>query len=84
MFRAMANTGWSRRSWRSWRRCEYVGPTVMRATFSPTAALLLLLVASLMATPALCCTTAVAERGCAEHKRSITLLLLAGDGAYPS
>ena len=40
MFRAMVNAGWSRRSWRSWRRCEHVGPTVVRATFSPTVALL--------------------------------------------
>ena len=44
----MADAGWSRRSRRSWRRCEHVGPTVVRATFSPTVALLLLLVASLL------------------------------------
>ena len=39
---------WSSRSWRSWRRCEYVGSTVVRAALSPTAVLLLLLVASLL------------------------------------
>ena len=50
MFRAMANAGWSRRSRRSWRRCEHVSSTVVRATFSPTAVLLLLLVASLLGT----------------------------------
>ena len=50
MFRAMANAGWSRRSRRSWRRCEHVSSTVVRVTFSPTAVLLLLLVASLLDT----------------------------------
>ena len=50
MFRAMANAGWSRRSRRSWRRCEHVSSTVVRAPFSPTAVLLLLLVASLLDT----------------------------------
>jgi hypothetical protein len=42
MFRAMANAGGSRRSCRSWRRCEHVSPTVVRAALSPTVALLLL------------------------------------------
>ena len=80
MFRAMANAGWSRRSWRSWRRCEYVGPTVMRATFSPTVALLLLLVASLLPDHiVLFCYCAT--RCCSAHA---TWLLLAGAGACRS
>ena len=32
----MANAGGSRRSRRSWRRCEHVSPTVVRAALSPT------------------------------------------------
>ena len=40
---------WTRRSCRSWRRCEHACSTVVRAALSPTATLLLLLVASLLA-----------------------------------
>ena len=47
MFRATADAGGSRRSRRSWRRCEQVSLTVVRAALSPTVALLLL-VASLL------------------------------------
>ena len=80
MFRAMADAGWSRRSRRSWRRCEHVGPTVVRATFSPTVALLLLLVASLLPDHiVLFCVGAT--RCCRAHA---TWLLLAGAGACRS
>ena len=48
MFRATADAGGSRRSRRSWRRCEHVSLTVVRSALSPTVALLLLLVASLL------------------------------------
>jgi hypothetical protein len=44
----MVNAVCSRRSRRSWRRCGLVGSTVVRATISLTAALLLLLVASVL------------------------------------
>ena len=47
-FRAMADAGGPRRSRRSWRRCEHVSLSVVRAALSPTVALLLLLVASLL------------------------------------
>jgi hypothetical protein len=42
------NAGGSRRSRRSWRRCERVSPAVVRASLSPTVALLLLLVVGLL------------------------------------
>ena len=45
----MADAGGSRRSRRSWRRCEHVSLTVVRAALSPTATLLLLPVSSLLA-----------------------------------
>ena len=44
----MADAGGPRRSRRSWRRCEHVSLSVVRAALSPTVALLLLLVASLL------------------------------------
>jgi len=44
-----AKCRWSRRSRRSWRRCEHACSIVVRAVLSPTAVLLLLPVASLLA-----------------------------------
>ena len=55
----------SRRPWR--RRYGLVGSAVLRATFWPTTALLLLLGSRACWPSALCCT-AVAERGCVQQK----------------
>ena len=51
----------------SMRRCERVGPTVMRVALSPTVALLLLLVASLLPDHIVLFCSVLAQQGAVEH-----------------